>query len=81
MAAQQKVTLSKDGNSIDFNKSETLPSTLKKFRQSPEVEGLYRFIYENELQKEAYEILMQIIKKREITKAAKKSARGKKAKK
>lgn len=70
-----KVKLSEDGSSIDFTASDSLPSSIKKFRQSPEIEGFYRFIYENDLQREAYEILNQIIQRR---KAAKASARGKK---
>lgn len=70
-----KVKLSEDGSSIDFTASDSLPSSTKKFRQSPEIEGFYRFIYENDLQREAYEILTQIIHRR---KAAKVSARGKK---
>ena len=68
-----KVKLSKDGSSIDFTTSETLPSSMKKFRQSPEIEGFYRFIYENGLQKEAFEILTQIIAKRKEEKASKKA--------
>lgn len=56
-----KVKLSKDGSSIDFVQSESIPTSVKKFRQSPEIEGFYRFIYENDLQKEAYEILDRII--------------------
>ncbi len=56
-----KVKLSKDGNSIDFVQSESIPTSVKKFRQSPEIEGFYRFIFENDLQKEAYEILERIV--------------------
>lgn len=68
----EKVKLSKDGNSIDFVQSDSIPTSLKKFRQSPEIEGFYRFVYENDLQKEAYEILDLIIQQRKIkkTKAA-----------
>ena len=47
----EKVKLSKDGNSIDFVQSESIPTSVKKFRQSPEIEGFYRFIFENDLQK------------------------------
>jgi hypothetical protein len=64
-----KVKLSKDGSSIDFVQSESLPTSLKKFRQSPEIEGFYRFVFENDLQKEAYEILDQIISERKTKKA------------
>lgn len=69
-----KVKLSKDGSSIDFVQSESIPTSLKKFRQSPEIEGFYRFIYENDLQKEAYEILERIIASRKAKKAAEKAA-------
>lgn len=66
-----KVKLSKDGSSIDFTQSESLPSSLKKFRRSPEIEGFYRFIYENDLQKEAYVILGRIISDRKSEKQSK----------
>lgn len=59
-----KVKLSKDGSSIDFVQSESVPTSIKKFRQSPEIEGFYRFIYENDLQKEAFEILDRIVTSR-----------------
>ena len=55
-----KVKLSKDGSSIDFVQSENIPTSVKKFRQSPEIEGFYRFVFENDLQKEAFEILSTI---------------------
>lgn len=71
----EKVKLSKDGSSIDFVQSDSLPTSLKKFRQSPEIEGFYRFIFENDLQKEAFEILDRIIFQRKAKKAgAKKEA-------
>jgi hypothetical protein len=60
----EKVKLSEDGSSIDFVQSDTLPTSIKKFRQSPEIEGFYRFIFENDLQREAFEILEQIIVRR-----------------
>jgi hypothetical protein len=70
-----KVKLSKDGSSIDFVQSDNIPTSLKKFRQSPEIEGFYRFVYENDLQKEAYEIMDRIIQTRKMKKAgAKKEA-------
>ncbi|MBK9323263.1 MAG: hypothetical protein IPM97_10035 [Bdellovibrionaceae bacterium] len=72
----EKVKLSKDGNSIDFVQSDSIPTSLKKFRQSPEIEGFYRFIFENDLQKEAYEILDKII----IARKTKKSSAAKEAK-
>jgi hypothetical protein len=43
----------------------------KKFRQTPEIEGFYRFIYENDLQREALEILEGIIRDRQASKAKK----------
>lgn len=64
----EKVKLSKDGSSIDFVQSENVPTSLKKFRQSPEIEGFYRFVYENDLQKEGYEILDKIISQRKLKK-------------
>ena len=64
MKKPDKVKLSKDGSSIDFVQSDSLPTTTKKFRQSPEIEGFYRFIYENDLRAEAVEILDQIILRR-----------------
>lgn len=69
-----KVKLSKDGSSIDFVTSESVPTSLKKFRQSPEIEGFYRFIFENDLQKEALEILEKIIGERKAKKSAEKAA-------
>jgi hypothetical protein len=72
-----KVKLSKDGSSIDFVQSESLPTSLKKFRQSPEIEGFYRFVFENDLQKESYDILDRIINLRKAKKAgAKKEAQA-----
>ena len=69
-----KVKLSDDGSSIDFVQSDNLPSSTKKFRQSPEIEGFYRFVYENDLQAEAFDILEHIIAKRKVEKAEKKAA-------
>jgi len=60
----EKVKLSEDGSSIDFVQSDSLPTSTKKFRQSPEIEGFYRFVYENDLQHEAYLILDGIIQRR-----------------
>ena len=73
-----KVKLSEDGSSIDFVQSDNLPSSTKKFRQSPEIEGFYRFVFENDLQSEAFDILEQIIAKRKQEKAAKKASKRKK---
>ena len=78
----EKVKLSEDGSSIDFVQSDSFPSSLKKFRQSPEIEGFYRFIYENDLRAEAVEILDRIIVRRkdereEIARAARQSKKAK----
>ncbi len=68
----EKVKLSEDGSSIDFVQSDSLPTSLKKFRQSPEIEGFYRFVFENDLQREAYDILEGIIRRRKALKVKKK---------
>ncbi|MFZ3230809.1 MAG: hypothetical protein WA160_11440 [Pseudobdellovibrio sp.] len=62
------VKLSKDGNSIDFVVSENIPASVKKFRHSPEIKGLYTFIFENDLQKEAFAILEGIVAVRKAKK-------------
>lgn len=66
MSKTKRVKVSSDGN-IDFVAGEAMPSTVKKFRQSPEIEGFYRFIYENDLRTEAYDILNQIIDRRKAS--------------
>lgn len=68
----EKVKLSEDGSSIDFVQSDSLPTSIKKFRQSPEIEGFYRFVYENDLQREAFDILEKIITRRKSLKVKKK---------
>lgn len=72
----EKVKISKDGKSINFVQSEQLPTSAKKFRQSPELEGFYRFIYENDLRKEAFEVIDRLLLAR---KAAKSQSRRKSA--
>lgn len=54
------------------NDANSIPASLKKFRQSPEIEGFYRFIYENDLRTEAFEIIDNISQKRAAAKASKK---------
>jgi hypothetical protein len=56
----EKVKISADGSSIDFVASDALPMSPKKFRESPELEGFYRFIYENDLRKESIQIIDRI---------------------
>lgn len=70
----EKVKLSEDGSSIDFVQSDSLPSSLKKFRQSPEIEGFYRFVYENDLQSEAFDILDQIVERRKAARGSSKAS-------
>ena len=65
----EKVKISKDGNSIDFIKNE-LPSNPKKFRASAEIEGFYRFVYENDLRKEALEVIERTHLQRKAAKSA-----------
>src|SRR4030067_3331855 len=64
-----KVNLSKDGSAIEFKASESLPTTAKKFRQTPEIQGFYSFVYDNGLQRESYEILTAIINARKAKRA------------
>ena len=71
----EKVKLSEDGSSIDFVQSDSLPGSLKKFRQSPEIEGFYRFVFENDLQAEALVVLDQIIDRRKSEKPSKKKSK------
>jgi len=75
-----RVKLSKDG-SINFTPSDQLPASMKKFRQSPEIEGFYRFIYENDLRKEALEILEILIQRRKEKKSQKSKPSKKSSKK
>lgn len=60
----EKVKVSTDGT-IDFKTDETIPSTAKRFKQSPEIEAFYRFVTENDLREEALAILTVIQDSRE----------------
>ena len=66
----EKVKISADGSSIDFVASENMPLSPKKFRESPELEGFYRFIHENDLRKEALQIIDRISLARRAKKLA-----------
>ena len=68
----EKVKVSADGSSIDFQQSENMPMSPKKFRQSPELEGFYRFIYENDLRREGSIIIEKIM----LIRKARKSKRA-----
>ena len=63
--------LSKDDSSIDYTFTDVVPTNLKKFRSSPEIEGFYRFVYENDLQRETFEILEHLRKDRYLKKTQK----------
>lgn len=76
----EKVKLSEDGSSIDFVQSDSLPTSIKKFRQSPEIEGFYRFVFENDLQREAFDILEKIVQRRKALKVKAKPAKAAKGK-
>ena len=60
------------GNSSADQEAASIPASLKKFRQSPEIEGFYRFIYENDLRTEAFAIVDDISQKRAASKTKKK---------
>ena len=46
-----------DAGDISFKTSETIPTSPKKFRKSPEIAAFYKFIYEHDLQREAFQIV------------------------
>lgn len=60
----EKVKVSNDGT-IDFKTGESIPTTPKRFRQSPEIEAFYRFVHENDLREEALKVLNLIREERE----------------
>lgn len=72
----EKVKISKDGNSIEFVPSETMPVSPKKFRASPEVEAFYRFVYENDIRREAHQIIDKIMKFRKASKVTARKAKA-----
>ncbi len=60
--------------------AEQLPSSFKKFRQLPEMEAFYRFIYENDLRKEGKAIIDRVLMSRKAEKLAARSSKKKSAK-
>ncbi len=56
-----------------------IPTSFKKFRQLPEIESFYRFIFENDLRKEAKQIISKILLKRKAEKTAAAKAKRKAA--
>ena len=77
---ESKVKISKDGSAIDFVQSDKVPVSPKKFRQGPELEGFYRFIFENDLRKEALQVIDRIYLARKALKMKKPLEALKKAK-
>jgi len=67
----EKVKVSNDGT-IDFKTGESIPTTPKRFRQSPEIEAFYRFVHENDLREEALEILDTLREERDQLKVLEK---------
>lgn len=63
----EKVKVSTDGT-IDYKTDDSIPSTVKRFKQSPEIEAFYRFVLENDLREEAHAILNVIQDEREVLK-------------
>ncbi len=72
----EKVKVSTDGT-IDFKADEAVPSTAKRFKQSPEIEAFYRFVNENDLREEALAILTVIQDEREELRIIEKEERKK----
>jgi len=70
----EKVKISKDGQSISFGQTETIPGSPQKFRQGDELQSFYRFIYENGLRRHALETIERICLIRKAAKAAKRKA-------
>ena len=66
-----KVTLSGDGSSISFAQADAPPTSVRKFRRSEEIEGFYRFIFENDLRKEAFDIIDRLSLERKALKTKK----------
>ena len=58
----ERVRLSKDEKHIEFTRMDNVPNSPKKFKQSTEIEALYRFVYENDIRKEAFEVVDVIAK-------------------
>ena len=77
---ETKVKISKDGSTIDFAQSDKVPVSPKKFRQGPELEGFYRFIFENDLRKEAHQVIDRIYLARKAIKMKKPLEAARKAK-
>ena len=63
------IKFSEEKGTIEFNKEESsVPIAIKKFRKSPELKSLYKFIYENDIRKEAFLVINNLFKSRKNTK-------------
>lgn len=63
------IKFSEEKDTIEFNKKESpVPLAIKKFRKSPELKSLYKFIHDNDLRKETFLIINNIFKSRKTTK-------------
>ena len=59
------IKFSEEKGTIEFNKEESpIPVAIKKFRKSPELKSLYKFIYENDLREETFQIINNLFKSR-----------------
>ena len=59
----------KDKNAIHFKVEDIpLPQSVKKFRQTFELKSFYKFIHENDLRKEAFQIINNLFKSRKSLK-------------
>ena len=65
----ESIRFSEENNTIEFNNQDPLPGVIKKFRKSSELKDLYKFIHENDLRKEAFQIFNILFKNRKNTKA------------
>lgn len=72
----EKVKVSNDGT-IDYKTDESIPSTVKRFKQSTEIEAFYRFVFENDLREEALAILNVLQDERETQKLIEKDNKKK----
>lgn len=62
------------------NKTGTLSATtIKAFHQQADIEAFYRFVFENDLRKEALEILEKKVAEKNLLKKAKKASNSKKS--
>ena len=71
--SKERAVAKKKAKSKSDSGEPSIPASLKKFRQSPEIEGFYRFIYENDLRTEAFEIVDKISQARAAAKSKKKA--------